>query len=31
MAAGNSLEEALVQGISEIYEHMVWNKVYENH
>ena len=30
MAAGNTLEEALVQGISEVYEHMVWNKVYEN-
>lgn len=30
MAAGNTLEEALVQGISEIYEHIVWNKVYEN-
>jgi ribosomal protein S12 methylthiotransferase accessory factor len=30
MAAGNTLEEALVQGISEVYEHIIWNKVYED-
>ena len=28
MAAGNTLQEALVQGTAEIFEHYIWNNIY---
>lgn len=28
MAAGNTLEEAIVQGTSEVFEHYIWNNIY---
>jgi ribosomal protein S12 methylthiotransferase accessory factor YcaO len=30
LAAGNTLEEALVQGMSEIYEHIIWDRIYDD-
>lgn len=30
MSAGNTIEEALVQGISEVYEHIIWEEIYKD-